>query len=917
MELLHPGVYIQEIPSGVRPIEGVSTSNAAFIGRAQMGPLNTAVLVTSLAEFEPALGTFLSDGFLAHSVFQFFNNGGRKCYIVRIAGTGARPAQITIKDRKATAANTMVIAAASPGEWGNLIDVAITDSVGDRNNLFTLSVFRDRSSLTPPQPPLLLETHDNLSMVSTSPDFVERVVNGRSRYIRVTADAANLASAGAGTSRSGRLPVGNGADLLRLVAGVPNGATQTPGTAGPPPTAGRTRGGDNPTVNPPADRRKLSINLNGDGAREITLPSEADNGAAIAGAIQAAVRGLVANAPTNQSAYSGFTATFETPPAPAAPFFLLTSGQPGANSSVVVTNATVPAGNGATLLGLGAAHGGTETAGTAGPPPTGGVSRSADNPATTLSADSRRITINIDGDGPRDITIGAAAATGAAIAADMQATVRALAPNAAANAAAYTGFTATFETPAVPAQPFYRLTSGSTGAASRVVVTDTVTPATGISLPAGPARFVIDMNRDGPHPVLITGPLNDGTAIAAAIQTAVRAILPNRAANAGAFNAFSATYDNAAGAGSPALVLTSGAAGPASTAQITNATSDNVATTLRLGSTNGGTEIGGSAVLRPANSQTPTEYHLGDAQVTGNVAAVLAGNDGLPPVDNDYKNGLTALDVVRDVNIVAVPGVASADVVSSGVNYCTQRTDCFFIGDVGRDDDSVDDGRAFIASLTTKTSYGAVYYPWLRMADPLGVAPQPILVPPSGFVAGTYARIDSRRGVFKAPAGTEANVAGAIGLGADTTDVQQDFLNPIGLNVIRSFPASGLVIWGSRTLATRLDPEYRYIPVRRLAIFLEQSIYNGIQFAVFEPNDEPLWSSLRLNIGAFMMLQFRAGAFQGKSANDAFFVKCDATTTTQQDIDAGRVNILVGFAPLKPAEFVVLQLTQKAGQPAA
>ena len=124
------------------------------------------------------------------------------------------------------------------------------------------------------------------------------------------------------------------------------------------------------------------------------------------------------------------------------------------------------------------------------------------------------------------------------------------------------------------------------------------------------------------------------------------------------------------------------------------------------------------------------------------------------------------------------------------------------------------------------------------------------------------------------------------------------------------------MIWGTRTLATRSDPEYRYVPVRRTAIYLEQSIYNGIQFAVFEPNDEDLWASLRLNITSFMLLQFQAGAFQGKTASDAFFVKVDSTTTTQADIDAGIVNILVGFAPLKPAEFVVLQLTQKAGQAA-
>jgi phage tail sheath protein FI len=918
MELLHPGVYIQEVPSGVRPIEGVSTSTAAFIGKTQMGPLDKAVLITSfLPEFDNSFGTFLPDSHLVHAVFQFFNNGGKKCYIVRVAGAGARAAEITIRDRKTAAGATLVIRAASPGEWGNSLDVTVTDSLVDADNEFTLSVFRDRSTLTPPLPPLLLETHQNLSMTPGASNFVEKVVAGNSKFIRATADVANLGTAGAGTSRSNRLAVGNGAELLRLVAGLPNGATETPGAVGPPPTAGRSRSGDNPSINPPADRRKLNINLNSDGPQEITLPSEASTGAAIAASIQAAVRALTANDPARQPAYAGFTATFQTPAAPAAPFYELTSGTTGPSSSVVVTNATVLLGIGATLLGLGASHGGTETAGTAGPPATAGVSRSADNPSTNPPADSRRINVNLDTDGAREVTISPAATTGAAIAAEIQAAVRALTANTAANQPAYTNFTATFETPAAPAQPFYRLTSGSTGVASRVVVTDAVAPAAGISLLAGAKRFAIEVNRDGPHVVQLTAALADGAAIATAIRDAVRAITPNRASNAPAFATFNCTYENGAGPGNPSLLMTSGTPGVESLVRASNSPSDNVAGLLRLGVTNGGSETSGSAILRPAISQTPTEYHLGDAVIAGNVAGALAGSDGMPPGDAEHKNGLRALDVVRDVNIVAIPGVSSADVVSTGVNYCTQRTDCFFIGDVNATDDSVEDARAFIDSLTVKSSYGAVYYPWLRMADPTGRSPQPVLVPPSGFVAGMYARIDSRRGVFKAPAGTEANVGGAVGLAADTTDTQQDFLNPIGLNVIRTFPASGMVIWGARTLATRSDPEYRYIPVRRLAIFLEQSIYNGIQFAVFEPNDEPLWSSLRLNIGAFMFLQFRAGAFQGKSANDAFFVKCDAMTTTQQDIDAGRVNILVGFAPLKPAEFVVLQLTQKAGQPAA
>jgi len=157
MDLLHPGVYIQEIPSGVRPIEGVSTSTGAFIGKAQMGPLNQAVLITRASEFESKFGTFLDDSWLAHDVVQFFNNGGQRCYIVRVAGAGARAAELVVKDRKGAATGTMAIRASSPGGWGNGINVTITDGTVDPDNEFNLSVFQDRSGLNPPLPPELLE----------------------------------------------------------------------------------------------------------------------------------------------------------------------------------------------------------------------------------------------------------------------------------------------------------------------------------------------------------------------------------------------------------------------------------------------------------------------------------------------------------------------------------------------------------------------------------------------------------------------------------------------------------------------------------------------------------------------------------------------------------------------------------------
>jgi phage tail sheath protein FI len=333
----------------------------------------------------------------------------------------------------------------------------------------------------------------------------------------------------------------------------------------------------------------------------------------------------------------------------------------------------------------------------------------------------------------------------------------------------------------------------------------------------------------------------------------------------------------------------------------------------------------------------------GPIQLSGGADGTAAVDPiGAPAASSTVTGtGLHALDKVTDVNLIAIPGNGKADTVNKGMAYCKNRPlqDCFFIGDSGsiadvrsaraqgaQPDDviTISDARAFASPAglggppldKSSGDYGAIYYPWIRTDDPIGAGPNPqILLPPSPYLAGIYARIDNSRGVFKAPAGTEAGVVGALAPATVISDTDQDGLNPLQVNAIRTVPAGGIVVWGTRTIGS--DASWRYIPVRRIAIFLRVSIYYGIQWAVFEPNDEPLWAALRLNIRSFMLTQFRAGAFQGSKPDDAFFVKCDATTTTQQDIDNGVVNILVGFAPLKPAEFVVLKLSQKINQPAA
>jgi phage tail sheath protein FI len=220
-----------------------------------------------------------------------------------------------------------------------------------------------------------------------------------------------------------------------------------------------------------------------------------------------------------------------------------------------------------------------------------------------------------------------------------------------------------------------------------------------------------------------------------------------------------------------------------------------------------------------------------------------------------------------------------------------------------------------LTSAVASKKNAAVFFPRLRAPNPLKNNMQDAFAP-CGAVAGVFARTDATRGVWKAPAGQDAALNGVQELAYALTDPENGELNPLGINCLRTFPLLGHVVWGSRTLegADALASEWKYIPVRRLALYIEESLFRGTKWAVFEPNDEPLWAQIRLNVGSFMHDLFRQGAFQGQSAKEAYFVRCDSETTTQSDINQGIVNILVGFAPLKPAEFVVIKIQQMAGK---
>ncbi len=647
----YPGVYVEEVSSGVRPIAAASTSTAAFVGQAEMGPDDESLRVTNWTEFQKFYGSFIKDGYLAESVLQFFSNGGQQCYVVRVTRSDAAAASVTLQNRANLPTSGIKFTAKSKGEWGNYLYLQIENGTNDPGNEFKISarwqqapdfVPSDFANIAP------LEVHDNLSIDKDASNYVVKILKQNSNLITAEVLATNTA-------------------LQR----------------------GLHRGGIGSSL-PLGINRSFQINVDNDGYHVINLPD-----------------------------------TLAT--------------------SVSLTEISTA--------------------------------------ITTL----------------------------------VQALVTQKKKSSTPNAA-FTGFTSTVE---------------GTGANQRLL-------------------------------------LQSGT--------------------------------NTAG----------GAQNPLSSIRIQNASVNNATLVLKLGAANGGISEDGLALRRPANVSA---VQVGDNALEGVVAAVTLGSNGSATItDASYANQFKLLDNKTDFSLLAVPGVGSTVMFDLGVAYCEGRPlrDVFYIGDMDSTDDSASEAEVFRKAITKPNSYGAIYFPWIKALDPSGRSTEPVLLPPSGYIAGLYARIDSTRGVWKAPAGTEATLNRAMGLAINLTDVQQGNLNRINVNCLRQFPASGLVSWGARTVTS--DPEYQYVPVRRMAIMLRVSVYNGIQWAVFEPNDEDLWAQLRMNLGSFMMVLYRQGAFQGSTPSQAFFVKCDGETTTQDDINLGIVNVLIGFAPLKPAEFIVVKISQKAGQ---
>lgn len=342
--------------------------------------------------------------------------------------------------------------------------------------------------------------------------------------------------------------------------------------------------------------------------------------------------------------------------------------------------------------------------------------------------------------------------------------------------------------------------------------------------------------------------------------------------------------------------------------------------------------------MDPANNP-PVPPSTGPAMPTAASATLGAGTKGfdgdvLDPTDGTQKfettlnpsssttpfTGYHLLDPVPIFNLLCVPGLSDEPQLSDLQDYCFSRRAFCIIDSPQLSTPSGLNTSGPVGNGSTPFSgqnqaNSAYYFPWVLAPDPL-VGNRPRLFPPSGFVAGIYAATDADRGVWKAPAGIQAALSGVLGLQYSLTDAQNGNLNPQAINCLRQFRVYGDVVWGARTLAGNdfVGSQWKYVPIRRLALFLESSLYDGTQWVVFEPNDETLWGQIRLNVGTFMQGLFLQGAFAGTSPQQAYFVKCDGENNPASSVALGVVNILVGFAPLYPAEFVVIQIQQIIGQ---
>lgn len=876
-ERLHPGVYVEEVSSGVRPIEGVSTSTAAFIGETARGVPNMPHFLTSFADFTRLLGGYAEGdkGLMAHAVEAFFKNGGARAYAVRVLPDDADPGESlpvsTRKKAEGSAGNlfppALSFVAKGDGAWADALGIEIADATHFPGEAFQIKVTWTEGGSTK-----VLETFDDVRMDwSNSEDYVADVIERGSRYI--TANDMFRVATGQDGSQATAWPIPEEAPVIKTGYANASGKYQVYANSK---LLFQSWTGENPS-GPPTE----------------VLFSQ-DDEVAIADLVTTLSTGLGSGFAVAQASANG-KSWIEIRPAVNVRGYLLIPNAMALNGHDVVIawgSGTSDTNTGAVTVSVSGANVENVFAGVSGALTSAPITATRVGDSILLRAnDNTGVATMVVFDRSDDsITFGATpihGKSGPGGAFLVIPSAQALKPDTVKISWVYNG-----------SADFVNVDCGAAG----VVSDDNVRAAIALALSGKANAPQVKLGVAGAGitgaPILIHG------------GSLVTSITIENSSDS------NETYESVL-----AQIQRGGAALPAQTTfdnahlSVAEVRPPGMPSTLRsLG-------LGGGALARGYRESSPANPLARPAKTASNTRISLpGGSDGEGAVGiADFtglqadRTGIYAFDPV-DINLLAIPGKTDISFISLGMTYCDGRGDCFFLADgpgIAHGELDITTQEAKNATLSPRSKNAAMYYPWVQITDPLGIGKNPtIYAPPSGFMAGIYARTDENRGVWKAPAGIEATVSGALGLQVDLVDADQDELNPASLNCLRQFPSTGVVSWGARTLSN--DAEWRYVSVRRMAIFLKESLRRGMKWAVFEPNDEQLWDQIRSNIKAFMLGLFRQGAFQGSTPDEAFRVKCDRSTNPQENVDAGIVTAQVAFAPLKPAEFVVIEISQKS-----
>lgn len=884
---LHPGVYVEEIPSGSKPIEGVGTSTAAFVGYTTKGPMDEPKLIFKWDDYVNEYGGIrdldkqqMGDP-MGLSVSAFFQNGGTKAYIVRITDTNVPVAD---KPKKAVAfldnpkdsgtGNAIEFSAVNEGEWANGTVVKMSVSAIDAAT-YDVQIGRETEDERGNITFNIDESFSSVSLDSNEPQFISNVIDEVSDLVTV-----KLVTIPAGVISDEYLGTSTGADMTGVSLDF-SGLT---------------------AVNP----RKLNLTID-QTTDNFTLPK---NNYADLSVVAAAIEELVRSKAATETdlKYAGFTCVATNNK------LVLTSGTREASSSVVVAENTGIAGTLRLGLDPTVSYIAKSTSGDL-------LGVSVDFSAITNAAD-RSLSGSVDGI-PFELDLGATAF------ADL--------------AAVATKISDVTNLTCVAVSDTLVLTSGTNTASSAVVINSDFGIAPTLKLGVLPSNHggAEQTGQQYYEQIMSDGTSTSGDLNGVSINFSAITEIADRTLS-GSVNGAPFTLDlgdtNFANLAALAIKIseipTLSCAANGDTLVLTAITSReavvvdstaSIAQTLKLGVDNSGVELNANNLDKNLRAEVSGQQK---ADVTSPQDELDGGTNGSLPGEADYVSVFTKFIKYRDINIICLPGQYwstdgsgnSASIIQKAIGHAERMKNRMVIVDP-LPSYELDTAKRVVDMTLPSQTYCVVYYPWIEAANRFYHAernpglPKNVLVPPCGYAAGMWAKTDARRGVWKAPAGMATGLLGVSKLEHVVEDDEQDSLNPLGVNCLRSMPGAGKVIWGARTRATKADPEWRYVPVRRTAIMIEQSIYEGIQWAVFEPNDHRLWSALRANIDNFMNGLFRVGAFQGEKASDAYFVRCKlGDTMTQGEIDAGQVIVIVGFAPLKPAEFVIVRIQQKVNQ---